>query len=159
VDRTAHLAPLGLQRLRLLECLGGNDLRLPGYFVPPEDVDVFAAFRLHVERLSRSWASERDPVVVSLLAAARLLTGDLAAADVILDHLPATPIELDHGAGICLVAPLFALSTSLPLPEPLTDTRRWVAGSPDQARLRGWLAEHRRDLRWADADAQYRLAE
>jgi hypothetical protein len=104
VDRTAQFAPLGLQRLRLLECLGGNSPRLPGYFVPPDGVDILTAFRLYVERLSESWASERDAVVVSLLAAARLLTGDLAAADVVLDNLPATPIKLDHGAGAIMTS-------------------------------------------------------
>jgi hypothetical protein len=158
MDRTARLSALGLQRLRLLECLGGNDPRAPGYFVPDADADVLSAFRQYVERLSELWAAELDPHTVSLLAAARLLTGDLSAAGVILDHLPARAMKLDHGAGICLVVPLYALRTALPLPEDLTDTKRWLAGSADQTALRAWLSEHRDDLRWLEAVGEYRLA-
>src|SRR5688572_16238420 len=103
MDRAVRLSPLRPQRLRLLDCLGGNDPRAPGYFAPDADVDVLSAFRQYVERLSKAWAAEQDPVSVSLLAAARLMTGDLSAADVILEHLPARPTKLDHGAGICVV--------------------------------------------------------
>jgi hypothetical protein len=49
--------------------------------------------------IAESRASERDALVVSLLAAARLLAGDLPAAHVILAHLPATPAALDHWCG------------------------------------------------------------
>jgi hypothetical protein len=142
----------------LLECLGGNDPRTPGYFARAGDDDVLSAFRRHVEKLSEQWAAETDPHAASLLAAARLLTGDLSAASVILDHLPAQAVKLDHGAGICLVVPLLALGTALPLPRALADTRRWVAGSSEQAALRTWLAEHRGDLQWVETDGAYRLA-
>jgi len=138
--------------------LGGNSPHAPGYFVPAADVDIFSAFRQYVELLSEHWAAESDPHAVSLVAAARLLTGDLSAAGVILDHLPAKATKLDHGAGICLVMPLFALSTALPLPGDLTDTRRWLAGSAEQTALRSWLTEHRDDLRWVEAAGEYRLA-
>src|SRR5688572_3016445 len=132
MERTAWLSSLGFQRLRLLECLGGNNPRLPGYFSGPTDEDVLSAFRQYVIRLSRQWAAEADPLTVSLLAAARLLTGDLSAAHVVVDHLPAQPVKLDHGAGYCLVTPLVALSTALPLPPELADTTRWLAGTPEQ---------------------------
>lgn len=160
MDRTALLAPLGRQRLRLLDCLGGNSPRAPGYFAPDADADVLAAFRRYVARMSELGRAEIDPHAVSLLAAARLLAGDLSAAGVILDHLPARAIELDHGAGFCLVVPLHALSTALPLPEDLTDTRRWLAGSAEQAALRAWLSLHQHgdDLRWVEAAGEYRLA-
>jgi hypothetical protein len=42
---------------------------------------------------------------VTLLAAARLLSGDAEAARVIVDCLPAEQPKLDHGAGFCMVAP------------------------------------------------------
>jgi hypothetical protein len=158
MDRTTWLSPLGTQRLRLLECLGGNNPRAPGYFIPEGDADVLGAFRHYVQRLSGQWAAETDDLTVSLLAAARLLTGDLSAAGVIVDHLPAKPTKLDHGAGICLVMPLHALSTALPLPRELVDTSRWLAGSPEQAALAAWLAEHREDLRWAEAEGVYHPA-
>lgn len=157
MDRTAWLSALGWQRLRLLECLGGNDPRAPGYFATAADADVRAAFRQYVAGLSERWAAERDPLAVALLAAARLLTGDLSAAEVILDHLPASATKLDHGAGVCLVMPLHALSTALPLPGALTDTSRWLAGSAEQAALRAWLRERRGDLRWVEAEGRYRL--
>jgi hypothetical protein len=157
MDRSSWLSPLGVQRLRLLDCLGGNDPRLPGYFAGPVEQEVVSAFRDYVGQLSSQWAAESDPLTVSLLAAARLLTGDLSAADVILDHLPARPAKLDHGAGYCLVAPLVALSTALPLPRELADTSRWVAGAPERAALRAWLADHRQAIHWVEAEAVYRL--
>lgn len=156
MDRTAHLLPLGSQRLRALECLGGSSPQAPGYFAPAADVDIFDAFRRHVAQLSQQWAAETDPMTVSLLAAGRLLCGDLAAADIILDHLPAQAIKRDHGAGSCLVLPVHALATALPLPPTLADTRRWLAGSAEQAAVRAWLHEHRDALHWVEADGVYR---
>jgi hypothetical protein len=155
MDRTTLLAPLGRQRLRLLSCLGGDEPRAPGYFVVPEGRDVFAAFGDHVSRLAKEWADERDPQVVSLLAAAKLLTGDIAAAEVIIDSLPAKAAVLDHGAGYCLAMPVVVLSTALPLPPELSDTRRWTAASAEQRDLRAWLIECRADLRWDEAAGQY----
>ncbi|MDZ7621704.1 MAG: hypothetical protein U5O69_04585 [Candidatus Competibacteraceae bacterium] len=157
MDRRARLLPLGLQRLRLLDCLGGDSLHAPGYFDPAPDADLFTAFREHVARLSREWAAETDPLVMALLAAARFLTGDLAAAAAVLDHLPVAAPQLDHNAGICLLAPLYALRTALPLPADLTDTRRWLAGSAEQTALRAWLADNRDRLRWVEVEGVYRL--
>jgi hypothetical protein len=121
------------------------------------DVDVFSAFRGYAQRLSREWASATDPLTASLLAAARLLTGDLSAAGMILEHLPGTATKLDHGAGFCLVAPLHALSAALPLPRDLTDVTRWLADSPEERAIRAWLSEHGDDLRWVEADGVYRF--
>lgn len=155
MDRTALLSPLGLQRLRVLDCLGGNSPHAPGYFTPPADGDIFNAFSCYVAQVSPQWATASDSSTISLLAAARFLTGDLVAAHVIIDQLPANAFKLDHGAGFCLVAPLHALSDALPLPADLKDTRRWVAGSVEQAALRAWLSEHRDKLRWVEADGVY----
>jgi hypothetical protein len=93
--------------------------------------------------------------MISLLAAGRLLTGDVAAADVIVDRLPAEAYRLDHGAGICWVTPQYALSAALPLPENLKDTSGWLAGSDMQAALRTWLAGHRDRLRWFEVEGLY----
>jgi hypothetical protein len=155
VDRTTQLSPLGLQRLRVLDCLGGNSPHAPGYFEPAADSNIFDAFGAYVAQVSRQWAGASDAATVSLIAAARFLTGDLAAAYAIVDHFPAKAFKLDHGAGICLVMPLYALMTALPLPTDLKDTRRWLAGSAEQAALRAWLAEHRDQLRWVEADGVY----
>jgi hypothetical protein len=43
MDRETILAPLGLQRLRILDCLGGNEPRAPGYFDVQSGVDIFTA--------------------------------------------------------------------------------------------------------------------
>ena len=155
MDRTDRLSPLGLQRLRLLDCLGGNNPLAPGYFEPAEDSDIFAAFRRHIIDLSQRWSTEADPLVVSLLAAARVLTGDLAAADAVLDSLAKEEIRLDHGAGICLVAPVYALKAALPLPSNLGDTTRWLAGSEERTALGAWLTEHREKLRWVETAGVY----
>lgn len=153
----AQLQPLGLQRLRVLDCLGGNTPRAPGHFAPAADAGIFDAFRDHVAALSRRWTAGADPTVLALLAAARLLCGDLAAAEAILDHLPAAPIERDHGAGLCLVLPFHVLAAALPLPRELAETRRWLAGSAEQGALRAWLAAHRGRLRWLEAAGAYAL--
>lgn len=158
MDRTTRLSPLGLQRLRVLDCLGGNRPRAPGYFDPPADVDVFTAFSGYIARWSQECATDAYPLTISLLAAGRLLCGDLAAADVILDNLPAAPIGLDHGAGVCLVTPFYALNTALPWPAELRDSRRWLAGSAEQEALRAWLAAHRDKLCWDEPAGVYRLS-
>lgn len=151
----ARLQPLGLRRLRVLACLGGDMPGAPGYFAPAPGAEIFAAFREHVAALSRRWAAGADPSVLVLLAAARLLCGDLAAAETILHHLPEAPVRLDHGAGLCLVLPVHVLASALPLPRELTETRRWLAGSAEQGALRAWLAAHCGGLRWVESDGAY----
>jgi hypothetical protein len=155
MDRTSRLSPLGVQRIRVLECLGGSSPRSPSYFAPAADTDIFTAFRSYVEEESERWANVTDLLTTLLVAAGRLLTGDLAGADVILDHLPAEGVRLDLGAGICQRVPLHAVATTLPLPENLQDTRRWAEGSAEQAALRAWLAEYRDKLRWVESDGVY----
>lgn len=157
MNRHDHLAPLGLQRFRLLDCLGATQPRSAGYLAPDPAVDPFLAFRSHIAALSRLWAAEPHEQTASLLAAARLLSGDLAEADAIIDRFPARPYEPDHGHGYCNVAHLNALSAALPLPVELKDVPRWVAGSRDQTALRAWLTEHRKRLRWVETDGVYVL--
>jgi hypothetical protein len=133
-DRSTWFLPLGYQRLRLIGCFFGDNPRSPNYFEPTPVVDIFEAFRHYVERMSRVWAAESDPF--ALFAAARFLTGDLNAAEVILDHLPVKAVKLDHGAGYCLVIAQNILHTSLPLPADLKDINRWLEDFTEQAALR-----------------------
>lgn len=156
MDQT-RLQSLGPQRLRVLVCLGGDMPRAPGHFAPDPGADIFSAFREHVTALSQRWTAGADPSVLALPAAARLLCGDLAAAETILDCLPAAPIERDHGAGLCLVLPFHVLASALPLPRELAETRRWLAGSAEQGALRAWLAAHRGRLRWVEEAGAYAL--
>jgi hypothetical protein len=158
MDRTTQLAPLGLQRIRVLECLGGNDPKLPGYLELAAEADVLAALRSHVVRLCDDGSAETDPNTIRLLAAARFLTGDLGSAYTIIDRLPARPFELDHGAGICLVVPFYALRTALPLPVELSDVRRWTADTREQVALQDWLSAHEQKLRWVETTGIYELA-
>ncbi len=51
-DRTIRLSSLGSQRLRLLDCLGGNTRFAPSYFSPPPGVDIVEAFASYVTELS-----------------------------------------------------------------------------------------------------------
>lgn len=143
--------------MRLLDCLGGNSRGVPGYFDPAADINIFKAFGDYVVRLSQEWSAESDPLAISLLAAARLLSGDLMAAEVILDHLPASAVKLDHGASSCSVMPLYALSSALALPPDVSDTSRWTAGSAEQAALRAWLAKHREQLHWVEGTGTYQI--
>jgi hypothetical protein len=155
MDRMTQLAPLGLQRLRVLACLGGHFRSSSRYFEPAADADICDAFGTFVGHASQEFAADPYWLTIALLAAGRLLTGDLAAADVILDHLPVQTIELDHGAGICLVTPFYALSTVLPWPAELKYSRRWTAGSEAQAALRAWLGGHRDRLVWRRIEGVY----
>lgn len=157
MDRMAELAPLGTQRLRVLDCLGGNAEHAPGYFALSAEADVFAEFRGYVARIAERWGAEADPSTASLIGAARLLIGDLDGAGAIIDHLPVTAVRLDHGAGYCLVVPIASLRSALPLPETLQDTGRWIRGSAAQAALRGWVDDHRDRLRWDERSGVYVL--
>jgi hypothetical protein len=153
-----HHEVLGYQRIRLLSCLGGSRSRTP--FEPGPDEDVMMAFREWTARIVREHAGTAGPspdVTLALLGAARLLSGDLSGADTILENLPEQPYLLDHGAGYCLVQPLHALSTALPLPPHLKAVGRWLAGSADQAALRVWLAQHRGELAWDEPRGVYTL--
>jgi hypothetical protein len=154
-DKTTWFLPLGYQRLRLLGCLFGDDPRSLNYFEPTPEVDIFEAFRHYVERMSQVWAAESDPL--TLFAAARFLTGDLNAAEVILDHLPVEAVKLDHGAGYCLVMAQKVLRASLPLPATLKEINRWLADSAEQAALRIWLAENRDRLSWHEESGVYQF--
>lgn len=156
--RNDWLIPLGLQRCRVLECLGCTDPRSPGFLKMPSDADAFTAFRTHAEALYHRWSDTTHQQTIRLLAAARVLIGDLAAADVILDQLPMVPYQLDHGHGYCNIADLYALSGVLPLPQSLKDTTRWLAGSSEQTELRAWLAAHRALLQWVERDGVYVVA-
>lgn len=156
--RLMEMEPLGLQRLRVLDCIGGNDRFLGAPFSPTSDATLLQSFERYVLEAARRWSSEDDAVSGSNVAAARLLIGDLTGADVILDCLPGKPFELDHGAGRCLLAAVQALSAVLPLPPDLKDTDRWTAGSPEQAALRAWLVENRARLCWREGEGDYVLA-
>jgi len=157
MNRTEQMAVLGPLRSRILDCLGGNSRWAPGYWDPRPDADTLASFRTYVQGLGDRWGSLTDPTSVSLLAAARLLIGDITAAHDIIERLPDKPVKLDHGAGQCLVAAAQVLRASLPLPADLTDSTRWLEGSEEQARLKAWLAIHERALRWVEEQGVYLL--
>jgi hypothetical protein len=156
-ERAKRLEPLGYQRLRVLRSLGGDMSHLPQYFDPPPNADLLAAFRDFVHEMARRCEFEPDPVTRSLVGAGMLLTGDLSGASAIIEHLPAQPVKLDHGAGYALVVPVQVLRTALPWPEALQDRSRWLAGSAEQAALLDWLEQHRNQLRWHEAQAEYRV--
>ena len=126
---------------------------------PPPDEDIFVAYRIYIAQVTDSLGDYvDDPGWRPLIAALRLLAGDIDAADAIIDALPVEPIVLDHGAGHCLVAPYDALASALPLPEDLKKHPRvWTRGSIAERRLRDWLAGCRERLVWDDATAAYRL--
>lgn len=155
MERTERIAALGPLRARILDCLGGNSRWAPGFFDPAPAADVFGAFRGYVHGLAGRLGTAPDPTTLSLLAAARLLTGELAAAREIVERLPRTPPRLDHGAGHCLTAAPEVLRAVLPLPPELSDSRRWLAGSHEQATLTRWLSEHEKGLSWRERDAVY----
>lgn len=158
MDRNTVISPLGVQRLRLLDCLGGNTPQAAGYFDTGDATNVFASFREYTARMCKTWGNEPDAMSQSLLATARLLCGEIEAADDILQRLPAVAPKRDHGAGYCAVLPQTALRACVPLPAELSDTSRWLAGSAEQAALRQWFNENRGRLKWNEQEGVYRIA-
>jgi hypothetical protein len=157
IDRYARFAPLGMRRNLLLDCLGGHTPQAPGYIGFGSGESIFEAFRSCIDVIGRFPAIASDPVIELLLAACRLLTGDLAAADDIVDNLPAAAPALRYGQRYCPLMPFRTLSAALPLPPELADPDRWIAGSPEQAALRAWLAENRDRLGWMETEGEYKL--
>lgn len=156
-DRLTQFGPLGMRRNLLLDCLGGHTPQAPGFLDPPPGVDILAAFRDHVEELSRQAVFQADPVTALLLAACRLLTGELAAADFILGHLPAEALELRFGQRYCPLMPFRTLTAVLPLPPEFADTDRWLGRLSKQEALKSWLSNNRAALRWSEPESTYVL--
>jgi hypothetical protein len=125
------------------------------HFELSDDADIFELFRAFVARAAQLCAASTDPLTLSLVATGRLLTADLAAAEVILEQLPSEDFKLDHGAGICVLAALRVLCAALPLPTGMPRTERWLAGLPEPAMLQVWLAEHHHKLRWLETQGLY----
>jgi hypothetical protein len=158
VEYMKLLEPLGRTRWRILGCLGGDIPSFPQYLAVAPGEDVFRAFRSFVQRMIQASAGVDEQPTRALIGAARLFTGDIAGADEILDHLPATPAKLDHGAGYCLVVPTEALQVALPLPASLRIKSCLLAESAEQAALRGWLEQQRSRLVWEETRAEYHIA-
>jgi hypothetical protein len=105
MDRMTWLAPLGLRRNCIFGCHGGEIPSSPAHFMPPDDVDIFDAFRSFITERSRRGENDTDPFTISSLAAGRLLIGDLVAAELIIDHLAAEPSPLPDRQVFASAAP------------------------------------------------------
>ena len=155
VRRGDDFLPLGINRFRILECIGGNDTRSAVFFDLPPGKDIIDAFETYFAALNQRDGFLAHRGTRLLLSAASLLSGNLGAADTILDELPAELIRLDHGSGYFLTAHLVALAVAVPFPENLRDTNEWLAGSATQNALRSWLAANRDTLRWNKIEGKY----
>lgn len=160
-----HLVLLGDLRLSMLSALGCDNPRLPGFFDPPPSISIFDAYRDHIERLSRDWADRgcdgQEALTRRLLGAGRLLAGELAGADEILNNLPAEPTERPFGARYVPLLPQRMLRWALPLPREkysLSWPDRLCENSPEQADMRRWLSYHRERLIWQEIGGFYLLA-
>lgn len=150
-----QIETLGEARAMVIDCLGGNGRFTPVRFVSAGDAEFIPAYRAYVLELARLSPPDAQPITALLLAAGRLLLGELGEADRIIDGFPSEAQRLDHGAGYCNVAHLFALRSALPLPDHLLETTRWTAGSSKQAAMRAWLDANRAKLRWVESAGAY----
>ncbi len=157
MSREIDLQTLGLRRSLLLDCLGANTPQAPGYLEVPPGADVLAVYQDYVAELSRTAAYQADPTTMLLVAAARLLTGEISWATTVLERLPTAPPAQRFGQRYCPLMPYRTLLAVLPLPKELTNLDRWIAGSPEQAALLAWLARHGGQLQWRPAEARYVL--
>jgi hypothetical protein len=158
-EQTQQFAPLGHTRLRIVSCLGGDMPSLPQYLTLAPGQTAFEAFRGFVAHMTQICSTDRDPSTRALIGAARLLVGDLAGANEILEHLPATAVALDQGAGYCRVLPAHALQAALPLPESLRQAPHVLSGSREQAELRAWLERHESSLAWDEPRGAYGIVD
>lgn len=150
-----QIAALGEARAMVVDCLGGNGRFTPVRFVVGSDDDHVAAFRTFVTGLLALPGGEAAPGMGALLAAGRLLLGEIGAAGRIVDRFPMEPFRVDHGAGYCNGAHLTALRWAVPLPEALRDVGRWVVGSAEQAGIREWLRQFGAGLRWGEREGRF----
>jgi len=163
-DPPDHIVLLGDLRLSMLSALGCDNPRMSQFFDPPPSISIFDAYREHIERLSRDWAGcgwADDPLARRLLGAGRLLYGDLAGADEILNNLPAEPTERPFGARFVPLLPQRMLRWALPLPREkycLNWPDRLCENSPEQAEFRRWLGYHRERIIWQEIEGFYLLA-
>lgn len=156
---------LGQARAMIVDCLGGNGRFTPVRFAPEAQSDVqpldqpgprhLAAYRAYIQSLAQLTPPATQPITQLLLAAGRLLLGELGQAGQIIDSFPSEPYRLDHGAGYCNTAHLAALRAALPLPGNLQQPAQWTAGSPEQSAIRAWLATHHARLRWLEPQGAY----
>ncbi len=158
MDRSALLQPLGFRRNPILDCLGANMPRAPGWLDLSAGADIFSVYRGHVAALSSNaaWLSDRDTML--MLAAARLLTGAVDAAALIVSDLPEHAPTLRFGQRHCPLMPVRTLAAALPLPGHLGPPEGWLIGSAQQALLRQWLTDHSDALRWHEPDGIYTLS-
>ncbi len=155
--RAELLGLLGPLRGQVLWCLGGNWEGHPGFFRLNDAPDVVLAYERHLDALGELWRDTTDDITKLLLSAGRLLCGFPAEAEVLIAHVSDAEGMNPHAKGRCILMPFRVCAAALPLPEALRDTRRWIAGSAEQAALWSWLAEHRDRLIWDRAEGVYRL--
>lgn len=75
----------GHQLVRIFGRLGGDQPKPRSHVDLSSTGNVFVLFRDFVGRVQDASAKESIPLVISLVAAGRLLTGDLAGAEIIVD--------------------------------------------------------------------------
>lgn len=155
--RWAAMQPLGVNRQRVVACLFGDMASYGHMFDPEGQTSVLEAFREFVLDRQTRWSSSTELFHHAIVAAGRLLTGDLSGADRIIELLPERAHVTEHGAGKCLLLPSRVLKSVLPLPSDLGNPDSWIAGSHEQAVLRTWLEQQRGRLHWLAAEAEYRL--
>jgi len=152
---------LGRWRVLSLEYTGGNRPTAYFYFNPPEDIDIFTAYRDHASRIWDKFHEKEAGNGLADLALLRVLSGELDFADLIVDNLPAKPTRFENARGVMFALPQYAMANILPLPETLKERphKTWLAGSQVQADVRAWLKEHHDKLKWHEKEGVYREAE
>jgi hypothetical protein len=148
---------IGPLREPVLFCLGADREGSVGYFKVDPKFDIIQQYEDHIFRLSAFWTNTDGHWAQLALSAGRLLCGRVTEADSLIGAVSDAKGMDPHAKGRCILMPFRVCAAALPLPEALRDTRRWIAGSAEQAALRSWLAEHRDRLIWDRAAGVYRF--
>ena len=155
------LTPLGPATAEIIFCLGGSEPRNSTYFDPFHTQALGLAVLEHFQALERrlraSVPSSAYDTECALVAAGLFSCGHAMALAQIFEHAPENPIQLDHGAGHCLQAPIRAVLRIVPIPAYLQTPEIWSRDNPLLQEFVRWYDEHRHELTWNEGERKYIL--
>lgn len=150
-----RMRSLGHLRLLILKCINAINPKLPGYFNPSSEADLFQECRRHFKKLYEQEAATANQsganLGVAIFAAGLLTYGRLEMAEVVLENIQ-PKYETDHGCGYCNLAPMLIFCTVLPLPRKIGYCT-FVEGQIDLEAAKTWLHQNQASFQW-DAETE-----
>ena len=150
---------LGPATAEIIFCLGGSEPRNSTYFDPfltqALGLAALEHFQILEQRLRQSVPSSAYDTERALVAAGLFSCGQATALAQMIEHAPEYPIQLDHGAGHCLQAPIRAVLRIVPVPAYLQSPEIWSRDNPLLQEFVQWYDQHRHELTWNEVERKY----